>query len=313
MTYANYTNGLKRLAFLAAMLVLSSPVQAQTSECKAQWTAFVDTMIAAGLTEMPSGALVRSLADGECRVGAISLPVDNETAVKVRSVTWSGQDMDRFVFDDLPPRTLNLTIKGLEMKPAGGTTRFRKKPKRFLSTLTGDVNLAASWDEDSRRLIVDALSLRLPQGDTFFVQATVENVDLGTKADMQMSFGAFLLSNMLFEFDTVGTLEPLPYTQLRRGFLGFPLDEAKRRADIEEAVEAVPDTLIAKPSKAALKKLFYDMSKAVGKARIELKATPGLGLLQYGRFRMARHLYKTPADFLETLDGVEVEVTYPIP
>lgn len=315
MTHAKYKAKSKHTlgAVIAAILALAAPAQADTPACTSQWTAVVDVLHGAGLTDMPSAALVRTLADGQCRVGAITLPVDNKTTVTVKSLTWSGEGMERFVNDDLPPRTLNLAIKGLEMRPSGGTTRFRKKPKRFFSTLTGDVNLAASWAEDTRKLRIANLSLRLPQGDRFALRATAENVDFRTKANMQMSFGAFLITNVQFDFDTVGTLAPLPYTQLRRGFLGFPDDKAERVTEIAEVVDAIPAALIAPPSKRALGKLFYDMSEAVGKARIEISATPGLGLLQYGRFRMAKRSYPTPADFLATLQGVQVEVTYPTP
>ena len=103
-------DGLKHMvaAALVATLVSAAPVDAQSATCKAQWTAFVDTLQGAGLTEMPSATLVRDLADGQCRVGAITLPVDSETTVTVQSVTWGGEDMDRFVNDALPPRALSV-------------------------------------------------------------------------------------------------------------------------------------------------------------------------------------------------------------
>lgn len=306
---------LKRAACVAVagMLFLTSPVQAQTTTCKAQWTGLIDLLHGAGLTNMPSGALVRELADGQCRVGGITAPLKDQTTVTAQSVTWGGEDMARFTTDGLPPRALNVTIKDMKLKGPAGNSIYTKRVERNLASLSGDVSLAAGWDEDARRLVIEHLSLHLSPGDSFVLQATVDNVDLRTKANMQMSFGAFLVSNLRFEFDTVGTFAPFTYTRFTEGFLGFPLEDPKRTTKIAEVVEAFPESLIDQPSKAALAKLFYDMSEAVGKARIELNATPGLGLLQYGRFRLARYSYPTPADFLATLQDVHVEVTYPIP
>ena len=298
-------------AALAAVVAFASPSPAQASECAQQWSRVADFLVDARNGEPLAPAISHSLADGGCRVNGIELPLDGRAKLAIKSISWSGEDMDRFVADGLPPRSLTIGIAGISRKSPMGLPGVDQDLDRILSTLSVDLSLVASWDEDKRVASLDLLTIGTQQGDYLTAQAIAENVDFGSKAKMQMSAGGFSIPSARITFGTVGTFEAVLQEPFGYALWGGSEDRAERVTTMKRNVDLLPNALVPPASKRAIKAFLMDGPKPNGAMHIDISATPGLGPVRFLPFVTGIAASGANDDIWAMLRGVQVKVKYP--
>ena len=299
------------VAALAGVLAFVSPSPAQASECTQQWGA-ITTFLGefANIDDFPP-VIARSMADGGCRVSGIELPFDRRTKLTIRTLTWSGDDLDRVVSQGLPPRAVNIAIESIRRKSTFGIPEVDRDIDQFLAKLDADLNLVAHWNEDTRQASLDLLSIRMQQGDYLTARAIADNVDFGSKAKMQMSAGGFSIPSVWVQFETIGTFEKLLTDPFGSSLWGRSEDRAERVEMMEGNVDLLPDAFAPPASKAAIKAFFKDTPKPKGAVRIEINASAGLGPVRFLPYVSGIPINGQTGDFWSMLQGVQVKVIYP--
>lgn len=301
----------RTFAVLAAAVALACPSLAVAAGCAQQWSKFGDFLVELGNADTPPPAIARSMADGGCRVSGIELPFDRRTYLVIQSITWNGEGMERILSEGLPPRRLNIAINGVRRKSAFGIPDVDKEIDKHLATLTADITFAAHWDEETRTASLDMLSVQLLQGDSLTVEASADNVDFSSKSRMQMSATAFSIPNARIIFETVGTFERFLEDPLGVNLWGRSDNRAERVATMEGNVDLLPDALVPRASKEAIKALLKDAPAPTGPVQIDVSASPGLGPVRFLPYVTGLATKGDRADFWTMLEGVRVDVNYP--
>lgn len=297
-------------AVFAAVMAFAIPNTAHASDCARQWSTFANFLVTFGNADTLPPVIARSMADGGCRVSGIEMPYDRRSRLMIKSVTWSGDDMDR-IYDGLPPRSLNIALNGISRKSTFGMPEVDSEIDKYFATLSADIAFVAHWDEARRQASLDLLSISTEQGDYLTVQAVADNVDFGSMAKMQMSAGGFSVPNARIIFDTVGTFEKLLTDPFGSALWGRSQDRAKQIASMEDNVDLLPDTVVSQASKRAIKAFFRDAPKPSGALRIDISATPGLGPVRFLPYVTGLAATGQPEDIWAMLAGVQFDVNYP--
>lgn len=304
---------MKLFAAVLAICLLAQPLVAQSTNCRAQWAKINDLLINFGVIDAALPGLVRERADGGCRIDGIDIPADRYLTFATDRIEWSGTDLDRFVTDALPPRSLNLAISGITIRPDIGD-----KALNYLNQLQNqgkeiDLSLAVTWDEAARTLSLNRLNLSFPGDDYVHVSALVEGVDLNSLSTIQMSAGSFGLTRMTAEIRSVRLFQD--YILQPFGFaLLYNSDDPETRIEelktqASDILDGMPSDLLPPASKRALLSLVADMPTPAGTLRLDAAADPGLGMARFLPLAMRRSGI-APTDLWNVLDGVRLDATY---
>jgi hypothetical protein len=312
MTYVSKSPVLRRtLVALAAVVAFANPGQALASECAQQWSKMADFLVDFGNVASLPPVITRSMADGGCRTSGIEVPFDRRTHLTIKAIEWSGNELDRVFTQGLPPRSLKIAISGISRKSTFGMPDVDREIDKYLATLSADVTFVAHWDETTRQVSLDLLSISLPQGDYLTARAVADNVDFGSKAKMQMSVGGFSVPSARIIFETVGTFEDVLTDPFGRNLWGRSNIRAERNAIMEGNVDLLPDSFVPPASKEAIKSFFRDTPRPNGTVRIDISANPGLGPVRFLPYFTGTRAKGVKEDFWAMLQGVQIDVTYP--
>lgn len=305
---------MKFFAAVFAIYLLAQPLAAQSTNCRAQWAKINDLLVNFGAIDTALPGLVRERANGGCRIDGIDIPADRYLTFATDRIEWSGTDMDRFVTDALPPRSLDLAISGITIRPD-----FGDKTLSYLNQLQNqgkeiDLSLAVSWDEAAHTLSLDGLSLSFPGDDYVRMSALVEGVDLTSHSAIQMSAGSFGLTRMTAEIRSLRLFQDYILQPFGLALL-YNSDDPEARVDelktfARNTLEGVPSELLPPASRRALQSLVADMPTLAGTLRLDGVAKPGIGMARFLPLAVQRGRVDSLTDLWKVLDGVRLDATY---
>jgi hypothetical protein len=294
-----------------ALAATALPSAAIGNDCAQQWSKVSDFLVEfTDVNKMPP-VLSRTMSDGACRVSGIEFPFDRRSRMAIRSITWNGEDLERFTDEGLPPRSLNIAIDDMRRKSDFGFPDVDEAWDEMFAEASADINIVAHWDEETSKLYLDLFSIRLATGDYLTVEAVADNVDFSSKGRMQMSATGWSISTMTVGFETLGAFEQVLEDPFGSDLWGRSQDRTERVATMEANVDLLPDALVPQASKTAIKSFFKDTPSPKGPVRIDLTASPGLGPVRFLPFFSGLHRQGDKETFWSMLEGIRIDVSYP--
>lgn len=299
---------------LILALLMVAPLSAQAS-CRDQWASLNDLLIKTRALETSLPGIVREGVNNTCRINGVKIPTrNNVVTIATKSIVWSGQDMERFVAEGLPPTSLSLSVKGISIVPD-----FRDKTLTYLNELqnrgrTIDLALVADWDKDTKALSLAALNLEFPQDDFIRLSADLEGVDLTTLSTMQMSVGSVSLTNFTADIRSLRMFKDYLLQPIGMAVLSGSDDPEARVAKFKDAAKTiitkVPQSILPSASQSALTALVDDLPDLSGALKLTAVAEPGIGTARFLPLVLRGRSAISPGQEWSLLDGLSVDATY---
>jgi len=301
-----------RQALPAAALALglcAGPVLGQQSV--AQCTAMVEGVQALG--DMPL-TVQEFTTEGEWCV-ATDLragPQDTEGgfALAVKRFAWRGTGLESLA-EGLPPRALDLDVRGLHMLPQTGDPLLSWMLAAQARANGTDGTLSVRWDSLTGQISLTALEIDFPGDNAVSATATLTGADLSSQDAIVASLGRMAVTQMTLSVTTHGLFE---------SFLLFPLAQvvlagAEPQAEAEEVKRVarsfatdLPPSSFDAATIAALDHLVADLPNPAGRIVLTVTAPEGFGP---ARLMSVVAMGLERAGGIESvLDGVRVGVAY---
>ena len=297
-----------------AALTINAPAEAQTPNCLAQWSRLQEVVQTFDLADTLPPGIVRQNATGGCHIDGLTLPAGPNLNITVDSLEWQGQDMQRFVTDGLPPRSLIVQVTGVGFVPDIGDPVFTYLQGIQSRGRQIDLMLDLEWNEPARQLSLNALRINVPESDYLLLQATVENVDFSTKAAMQSSMGSFGLVQLGAEIRSKHMFQNFVLLPIGLALLQGADDPKARVAELQDIaydhIDAAPSEILPGSAKAALKDLVSDLPDPAGILRFEQTADPGIGPARFLPLALQRGAFESLDDIWTLLEGIRINIIY---
>ena len=268
-----------RAFLIAGLLSIAVPAHAQVAPevCQAVWDR------AMGL--VPDGTARAEIeADGPDCVARNAVLLDGAGAGEIAAdvIRWSGQGLEDFASDLVPPRALILTAEGLSLLTLTGepTYDYVNRARQVQKKVT--LHFEARWDELTGRFVLDVLDIDFPGENQIRIVARAEGADLSSLPAMAASFVNLSVTELTIDVTSNGLFENVALEPILRSMarVGQAPEEAMARLVDEAlgAVASVPDDLLSGPSKEALAAFLPTLPAPQGALRLSVAADPPLNL-----------------------------------
>ena len=281
---------MKKTSALIATLLLATPLAAQDrmtpEQCSASW-AKVTTLL-----NTPD-ASIEPLVDDEgwCLYEDADFAISTQQKFQLESLRWRASDIERFLEDDLPPRSFEVVGEGFSIVPFTGDPVFDYLFELQSYQQNSGFGLSLRWDGVQNEVFVDEAYFDFYPENRIEATARIDGVDLSDQSAMHLSIGKMGLRelNVASQFD--GWFEIYVAMALGGELLDRDGDapEVQVEALKEQAVEFVqelPDGVVPPVSRDALAGFINSLPQPRGTARLQLDADPSLGALRMAPFAL---------------------------
>lgn len=277
-------------AFLAAILMLSSPATAQDrmtlAQCTGSWAA-LEAMIGVRV----SGADIVADDAGWCLILNATFDIDDRTGMRLASLSWRASDIERFIDDGLPPRMIEVVGKGIGMVARTGDPVFDYLFGLQTSLPWAGFGLTARWDGVQNAVLVDSAYIDLSAENRIEATARIDGVNLTDRTTMQMSVGAMGLRDLSINSEFSGWFETYLAmslgTMLLDGTAGAPDAQVEAmQVQVIENIAQVPDSIMPKTARDALSAFVTSLPHPRGEAQLQFSADPSFGATRLAPFAM---------------------------
>lgn len=259
---------------------LTTPALAQDRmsemQCANSWGAVQ------ALTQIPAQARVTLDAEGWCLIENAVFGEGTSTRWRMDALRWRASDVDRFIENGLPPRTLDVVGEGLGIAPDTGNAVLDYT--MALQSVQGPFGFGLSmrWDGVQNAVLVDEAYLNFFTGNRIEATARIDNVDLTDMTAIQMSVGSMGLSDLQITADFDGWFETyvaqaLGPVLLQNGDITPQAQVATLKEQAIDALAQMPDAILPVQSRDDLGAFITSLPHPRGRARLQLSADPGLG------------------------------------
>ena len=297
---------MRALAVLAAIW-LAAPAAAG---CTEQWDRLGALLTDTGLIEAPLAAAPVTAADG-CRLETPFVPLERMT-LKAELLRWSGEGLERFEQDGLPPVSIRVALTGARVVPDLGDPVMSYIFDLQGTARTSDVFFDAAWDADANSLWIERATVVFPSGDHVRLRATVAGVDLSDQGALMASLQSFAVTSAEADVRSHGLFEQYLLMPLGLALLDRDSDPAMQVADLKTRaiawIDALPGAVFPEKSRAELKQLVGEMPTPKGTLSIEMTADPGLGPVR--GMDLVAALEQDPAALWSHAEGVRFDIEF---
>jgi hypothetical protein len=301
-------------AFLAAILLLSTPAKAQErmtpAQCTGSWAALEALM---GAPVGDAGVVADD--EGWCLILDGTFDINADTSFRLASLRWRASDIDRFIEDGLPPRTIEIVGKGIGVVAQFGDPVFDYLFGLQNAQPRAGFGLTVRWDGVQNAVLVDTAYVDLFAGNRIEATARLDGVNLTDRTTMQMSVGAMGLRDLSITSEFAGWFEA--YIAMPLGTMLLDSDAGAPDAQVEalkgqaiEAVGQIPDAIMPQTARDALSAFVTSLPHPRGKAQLQISADPSLGAARLAQFAMLPDQPSTEKIVEPALNGVSVLFTW---
>jgi hypothetical protein len=304
---------------------LAGPVAAESSVspdvCSAIWTAMSEQFIATGAYQVvgtttepgPSRCDITNVVVDVERNYAPDWHIDKLTFTS-NALPWINEMLRTGTATTTPPETLEIGLEGVRIVAETGNPTMdwliaaESRPNKI------NANLALAWDAQKRLLRLEALTIDFPGDNLVEFSAAVTGVDLSSTGAMQMSATSFALTEADLRITTHGLFEAYILVPLGGIYLA-PMEGdidaavAGMKAELVQAVGALPASSFSSESKAALAVLIGELPNPAGDLRIAVRSEAGIGPTRFGGYAVTG-APETLAEAARLLEGVTVDATW---
>ncbi|SMX37469.1 hypothetical protein [Octadecabacter ascidiaceicola] len=303
-----------RCYVFAALMVCAGQVSAQErmelSTCQYGWAAVV-RLIA-------SDAQLQQISvtdDGWCQIDDLKLLAEPQTNFKVETLRWRASDMERFVEQGLPPRSLEIVGVGVSIAGATGDRNLDYLMGLQAAVPETGFGVFVRWDGVQNAVFVDEAYVDFSAENRIEATARVDGVDLSDQTAMQTSIGSMGLKDLVVTTQFSGWFEtylalPVGYGLLREDGPEPEIQVQELQSQVIEIIYNLPEEIVPGTSKEALGSFVQSLPTPRGAARLQLSANPPLGASRMTPFAL---MADTPAldEIVELgLDGVDLLFTW---
>jgi len=301
-------------AFLASILLLSSPATAQErmtpAQCTGSWTV-LETLMGASVSD----ADVVADDEGWCLILDGTFAVHDDSRFRLASLRWRASDIDRFIEDGLPPRAIEIVGKGMEVVAQSGDPVFDYLFGLQNSQPRAGFGLIVRWDGVQNAVLVDSAYVDLFAGNRIEATARIDGVNLTDQTTMQMSAGTMGLRDLSMTSEFSGWFEaniamPLGTMLLDRDAAAPVAQVEALKAQAIGTVGKIPDTIMPQTARDALSAFVTSLPHPRGTAQLQFSANPSLGAARLAPFAMLPSQPSTEQSVEQALNGVSVLFTW---
>ena len=270
---------------LPAALALSSAVAAQpdSASCRAIWALVVESLPTARLSSEETPYLD---GDGQCRLEDITLGLDdNQSALGVRSLRWSGAGLGALTAGSLPEH-LSIEARGIFVWPLMPTAPALEYAMKVRARSNGP-GMSVALDVE-RSAVPGEVQLSFdfdyPPGNRITIVSGVEGFVAENLTDLPQSVGGMRLKELDVVIETDGMFE-----QLFALSLGYPLiqDSNDPEARVEELkaestalLGDLTGEFLTEDSRDALIVVVESMPHPRGTLELAYRSGPGFGAVR---------------------------------
>lgn len=254
----------------SASLLTPPAMAADAADCAASWQA-----VTGYLSDFEHTASPPERTDtGRCALRDLSIAVPPYQRVEVEELSWDGDGLARLE-EGLPPRSLDLRFTGARMLtvlPEDPVQSYLfQEMARAQQDISGGIRYHWSAHEP---LVLDEAHVDFGRGNQIRLRAQLEQVDLSSLDSIAETAATAGISDLTLRIGSYGLFETLALMPLGSAVLSAEpapedqVDAMKARAQI--ALNALPETLLDSPSKAALSEVIASMPHPRGDLSLRL-------------------------------------------
>ena len=270
---------------LAAAALIAGPAAAQDlvtqSQC-VQMLAGVHAMI----DSEPQALDVAVDNAGWCVATDIAISLDSNGTARLQSLRWRGSDLDRFVTQGLPPRSIEVIGEGFGVVPNIGDPVFDYLVSLQTANSDTEFGLKARWDGVQNVVVLEQAVVRFDDDNRIEASARIEGVNLTDFATIQASAGTVGLRDLTIRSNFEGWFETLIAMSigpmvLQSSDVPPEAQVATLKQQASDMIAGLPDALMPEPSRVAAIAFVNDLPTPRGSVIVQVSADPPIGAVNF--------------------------------
>jgi len=303
-----------KYAAIVMAFCVATPAFAQDrmdlDECAQSWAALFS------LTNLPPTTISADVdPSGWCVIENATLDANARLNLQVDSLRWRASEIERFLDDGLPPRSIEIYGEGVRTQPKTGDPVYDYLLGLQKSGQQMGFGISARWDGVQNAVYLDEGYITFD--DTNKIEATgqLDGVDLTDMESFQSSIANMGLRSLQLKTTFDGWFETILALPIGVGILTDPAlaPEDQVIAVKDRTIEFtsdLPDQILPDVAKEALAEFVTDLPNPRGELQVQLQADPVIGADQIGLFQLAKDAQTRAEMIPQVLDGLRVLVTW---
>jgi len=297
----------------ALALLATTPVFAQDRmsalDCEQSWAGVL------GSTGLPMGQLQVDVdPSGWCVIQDGTANFFGGSRVRIDSLMWRASEIDRFIEDGLPPRSIEIVGDGVGVLPQTGDAVY----DYLFSLQTEESNLGfgltVRWDGVQNALMVDESYVVFDDTNRIDITARIDGVDLTDSATIQTSLGTMGLRNLSVKTTFDGWFEQYVALPVGAGLLtDTTAPEDQVAALQQQAIDfstSLPTDILPTVAQDALAGFITELPRPRGTLQLQLNADPIINAARALPMVSASDSVDAAQRFSEFMDGVRLLITW---
>ncbi|MEM9852725.1 MAG: hypothetical protein AAF761_12110 [Pseudomonadota bacterium] len=297
------------LCITATLIAATAATPALADDCEVERDALLDALARNGFAVEAEGTFSETF--GRCRIRDMVV-AEPALTLDIGMLEW---DLEGLAALDAGAgsASLNATLDNLRMIPGAEDPWIGYMLREQNRRNTIDGTLSVSWDMDTGRFELEALTLDLPGDNALSLAIRAGGLPPQILAGGVANAAAAAVEGMELVVTNTGFADGLILSALGGAMSGLPgtpeRQMAATRRDARTVVEDLPDTLLDAGSKAALGALIDDAPVPWGTLAITLAADPALPFLRFPALALSSNPFD-PAALGFAFDGAKIDIRF---